>query len=282
MLGTWTVVSLLSGALAFGLAYRIRSRKQLSRSVSVICVILIASCSILLGTQEEAVWTPWALGVAVAAGLGLLPGMLAFIYGPEKILRKSLILGFTVALTAPLFGRSPEAKSPWPEGRVLEGGIVLQTTRKSCAAAAAATLLRQLNIDPAATEAELGELCKTDPLSGTKDKQLVAGLQRLSGQQARITVISFETLRARKEPCILFVGLNRERAGTDSLYRSLRDDCGWIPGESHTICFLGFEKSESGERIVIADPRIGVERWGLDHFHALWDHRILSLASKDS
>lgn len=280
MLGTWIAVSWITGALAFALAYWIRSRKWLSRSLSIICLMLAGACLIFPEAQQGAVWTQWSLGVAVVAGMGLLPGVLAFIYGPEKILRKSLILGFTLAVTVPLLGISPEPRKPWPEGRVLKGGFVLQTTRKSCAAAAAATLLRQLKLNPGATEAELGELCKTDALSGTKDKDLVAGLQRCSGQRARITVISFETLRARSEPCILFVGLSRERAGTDDLYQTLRDDCGWIPGESHTICFLGFESGESGERIVIADPRIGVERWGLDHFHALWDHRILSLKSK--
>ena len=281
MLHTWIAVSWMTGALAFAWAFWIRSRKWLSRSVSVICVIVAGLCLTFPGIQQGAVWTHWSLGIAVVAGLGLLPGSLTFIYGPEKILRKSLILGFTLALTVPLLGTSRDPRKPWPEGRVLKGGFVLQTTRKSCAAAAAATLLRQLKLKPSATEAELGELCKTDPFTGTKDKHLVAGLQRISGQRARITVISFETLRARREPCILFVGLNRERAGTDDLYRTLRDECGWIPGESHTICFLGFETGELGERIVIADPRIGVERWGLDHFHALWDHRILSIESKE-
>ena len=180
--------------------------------------------------------------------------------------------------TRPLPRADPAREYP---PAVVDGdGIVRQTTRKSCAPAAAATLLRKLDIDPEATEAELAALCRTDPLSGTADPNLRLGLAKAAGRPVDLSPATLEDLRSVTRPCILFVGLDRARAGSDELHRILRDTCGWPEGEVHTVVFFGIEagqENEDREVVLIGDPRSGFERWGVTHFKALWDGRRLSV-----
>jgi hypothetical protein len=169
---------------------------------------------------------------------------------------------------------------PYPPGRTDTNGIVRQTTRMSCAPAAAATLLRALKIAPQANEHELAILCRTDPQLGTRDPDLRAGLEEAAGQPADMSRLTLKELRARTAPCILFVALDRQRAGSDALYRELRDQCGWPEGEAHAVVFFGLVPGKSGEDVEVAligDPRSGLERWGITHFKALWDHRLVAV-----
>lgn len=169
---------------------------------------------------------------------------------------------------------------PYPPAQADTDGIVRQTTRMSCAPAAAATLLRALKIAPGATEHELAILCRTDPRLGTPDPDLRAGLEAASGRPVDLSRLTLKQLRARTAPCVLFVALNRERAGSEALYRELRDQCGWPEGEAHAVVFFGLESGKRGEDVEVAligDPRSGLERWGITHFNALWDHRLIAV-----
>lgn len=170
---------------------------------------------------------------------------------------------------------------PYPAAQVDENGIVRQTTRMSCAPAAAATLLRKLGVDTQASEAQLAALCRTHPQAGTPDPDLRAGIEEAAGRPALLVRHTLAQLRARTEPCIVFVSLDRERAGSDTLYRLLRDECGWPEGEAHAVVFLGLEPGEDGEEqevAVVGDPRTGLERWGITHFTALWDRRLIEVS----
>lgn len=231
-------------------------------------------------TEEYSHWGHWQHCLRHAVLLGSIPGTVNFIYGKRQ--HWSFVLGFSLMLSVPFHVFSGEGRNNvvWPPGRELDRGLVLQTTRMSCAPAAAASYLRLTGIRKNATEAELGKACHTDFRTGTKDKDLVTGLSAVSGRVAKISTVSYEKLKSRTGPCILFVGLSRDRAKSEELYRVLRDECGWLPGEAHTVVFLGIEKGRPGEDlevVTVCDPRIGLERWGVSHFHALWDHRILTL-----
>lgn len=167
------------------------------------------------------------------------------------------------------------------QGRVdLTGAhpVVRQSTPSSCAAAAAATLLRASHRDPEASEQELAAACLTDPRRGTHPLGLWRGVSLRSGSLARYTFPSLEELRGRA-PCLLRVGLT-DRITDPELYRVLRDQCGWPEGQSHAVVLFGFAPGgpgEDAEVALIGDPRLGFERWGLTHFRALWHGVALEL-----
>ena len=155
-------------------------------------------------------------------------------------------------------------------------GVVRQTHPSSCAAASAATLLRRLEVDPDATEAELAEDCLTHPWRGTRLLGLYRGLAlRLPGRTLR-----FERPPLRELPAhsVIFVGLSRERVRDPELYALLRDRCGWLEDQSHAVVFCGYDPGGPDEDALVAricDPRTGYERWGTSHFDVLWDGRAL-------
>jgi hypothetical protein len=153
--------------------------------------------------------------------------------------------------------------------------VVRQSAPSTCAAAAAATLLRHLGLDPDASEGELVEACGTSPSRGTSPLGLWRGLS-LHGT-ARYVWPSVGGLN-QVVPCILRVGLQE---GVDpELYRVLRDECGWTKDESHAVVFYGFAPGRPGEESTVAligDPRFGFERWGITHFRALWHGVALNL-----
>ena len=157
-----------------------------------------------------------------------------------------------------------------------------QSETSSCAPAAAATLLRTLNVAPTVTEAELAKHCYTDPLLGTSDLGLYRGM-RLSAPDhlVRFRSRDLASLKTLQQPCIVFVGLDRDRVGDPELFAFLRDKCNWTEGESHAVVCFGFGRDardgNSWDVAVIGDPSYGVERWGLEHFAVLWDGTTLEI-----
>lgn len=289
-LATMIIETLTASTIAiafFGLGWALTEKSTgLSRSYTVLNSALFIYLAVSFPwTKENTHWGQWLHCFRYACVLGALPGAIHFIYGKRRT--RAFMITLFILTSAPfhIFLGEPKRIITWPSARELDGGIVLQTTRKSCAAAAGASYLRRTGILRIATEAEVGRACHTDFLTGTKDKDLVAGLSVLSKRQVTISVLSYAQLKVRTEPCILFVGLSKERAKNEELYRLLRDECGWLPGEAHTVLFMGVEKGRPGEDlevVVVADPRIGIERWGVTHFHALWDHRILSVQAPEN
>lgn len=194
----------------------------------------------------------------------------------------------TAALALVLLGVAVWATT-WPPlgtpalgpSRVDPDGVVRQTSGSSCAAAAAATLLRRLEIDPAASEAGLAALCLTDPRRGTRDLGLYRGLRLAApGRSVRFTAPDPDALRTRARACLVFVGLRPGCTADPALYALLRDRCGWTEGELHAVVLERIEPGRAGEPDTVAvvdDPRCGRERWDLAHFQALYTGQALEV-----
>lgn len=212
-------------------------------------------------------WLPLALLVAVSAllaqpagGARLRTGLLA------ALLVVAALVVQLRALAAP-----PPLPDAGPRSGAIRDGVVLQSAPSSCGAAAAATLLRALALDPAATEAELAPRCRTDPRRGTSDLGLQRGLLRSAPERTvRFAWPGLDGLRARRAPCLVFVGLDEGAATTPEHRAVLRDRCGWSEGVSHAVVFYEMSRDAEGDCVWIGDPRIGRERWPLRDFVALW------------
>lgn len=156
------------------------------------------------------------------------------------------LAGIFVVLS-PLMGTAPQCGHAWSEG------VCLQTTKQTCSAASAATLLQMHGI--AATEQEMADLCLTR--RGTNWMGLYRGLKKkTAGTEWDVEVFtgSADELRSRS-PAILSVGLSR-LAQADPLYQT---ELGWTPGVRHSVVLLGFvtDLVEIGE----PTPDAGRERW---------------------
>ncbi|MGE0710503.1 MAG: hypothetical protein AB7N76_18130 [Planctomycetota bacterium] len=160
--------------------------------------------------------------------------------------------------------------------------VVRQSTPHSCAAAAAATLLRARGLEPDASEAELARDCLTDARRGTTPLGLLRGLSRHApGRRVRYLWPSEEELGALG-PCVLHVGLS-DQVRDPELRRVLRDQCGWPEGVVHAVVCFGFAAGGAGEEprvALIGDPRLGYERWGLSHLRALWHGAALVIEER--
>jgi len=214
-------------------------------------------------------WLPIALLVAASA-------LLAQPAGTAR-LRTGLLAALLVSAAVWTQGRALQALPSLADaGPRVRTGVVLQSAPSSCGAAAAATLLRALALDPSATEADLAARCRTDPRRGTSDLGLFRGLRLSAPRRAvRFTWPGLDSLRARRTPCLVFAGLD-EGAATSPEHRAvLRDQCGWSEGVSHAVVFYEITRDAEGDCAWIGDPRIGRERWPLVDFAALWSGMAL-------
>lgn len=153
-----------------------------------------------------------------------------------------------VAVVAPLTGSAPRCANAWSDG------VCLQTTKQTCSAAAAATLLRLHGI--AATEQEMAELCLTR--RGTSWMGLYRGLKKkTAGTPWDVEVFTgtSDDLFSLKSPAILSVGLP-QHVSDEMFYQT---ELGWTPGVRHSVVLLGFvtDLVEIGE----PTPDAGRERW---------------------
>ena len=168
-----------------------------------------------------------------------------------------LQLAGVVAVLFPLMGVAPHCGNVWSEG------ICLQTTKQTCSAATAATLLKLHGID--ATEQEMADLCLTR--KGTNWMGLYRGLKRKTADTAwevEVFTGSAGELRSLNCPAILSVGLAQE-AQANRFYQT---ELGWRPGMRHSVVLLGFvtDLVEIGE----PTPDAGHERWTEDELRQLY------------
>lgn len=150
------------------------------------------------------------------------------------------------------------------EGYLDHRSVWIQGTSSSCSAAAGATALSKLGIGT--SEPEMARLCLTER-RGTHTLGLYRGLALKAREKAyhvRFKRLTLADLRKTKLPVILSAGL---REGIEPhLRRALEESWRW--GERHAVVFLGFFHDG---RVIIADPRVGEERWPLSSLLALWD-----------
>ncbi len=159
-----------------------------------------------------------------------------------------LQLAGVIVVVFPFLGVTPRCGDTWSEG------ICQQTTKQSCSAAAAATLLKLHGID--STEQEMADLCLTR--RGTNWMGLYRGLKlKTAGTEWDVVVFasSANELRSLQSPAILSVGMSRETP-SDRFYQT---ELGWRPGLRHSVVLLGYvtDLIEIGE----PTPDAGRERW---------------------
>lgn len=175
-----------------------------------------------------------------------------------------------LAVLFPLLGEPPACDDLWTRD-----GFCLQTTKQTCTAACAASLLRQRGID--ANEQEMAELCLTR--SGTTWQGLYRGLKlKTSGTAWDVRVVhgDVEQLLAQTDsPMIVSVGLEKH-ADVDGSYE--RED-GWQPGMRHSVVLLG-KQAHGRIGIVDPNPEIRREQWSCDELELLYRGPAIQLVAR--
>ncbi len=156
-------------------------------------------------------------------------------------------------------------------------GYCLQTSRDSCSAAAAVTLLAVHGIRT--TEARMAALCLTRASLGTPHLGLYRGLSVAAAScSLRPRVIHFadlSDLRKGPYPCLISVGLKN---GCPPAIRERLISMGWEQGLHHTVVVLGADAKEPW--VSVFDPTNGHERWPLADLDSLWDNYALILTPR--
>ncbi len=173
------------------------------------------------------------------------------------------------AVLNPLLGSAPTCHDLW------RNGVCLQTSKISCSAACAATILREAGIET--NEQEMAELCLT------RDGTLWQGLYRGLKLKTAGTVWDVEVFRGGEEalrdrepgPLILTVGIPRW-ADVDPVYTQ---DYGWTRGEMHAALFYRF--ADNGN-VDMGDPGIddGREQWSRSDLEVLYRGRGIRLVRR--
>jgi len=192
--------------------------------------------------------------------------------GATRRVVPAVLLGMVsaVGLVAPLVGELPVCGESW------SGDVCLQTTPYTCSPASAATLLRVHGID--ATESEMAELCLTR--KGTNWMGLFRGLsKKVAGSPWKVEVFDVPVggkTSSPKTPAILVACLPADVQNAHS--RELRETCGWLPGQAHSVVYLG---DLTDDLLIVGDPTVGRELWRRDDLNTLWTGRGLRLVERD-
>ena len=157
-----------------------------------------------------------------------------------------------------LFRGPPEGGSLWVDG------VCKQTSRATCSAACAATVLEAHGID--ATEGEMARLCLTRSW-GTRRLGLYRGLKlktRATPYGVEPFSWTFDELRRKPPgPVVLLVRHGRASAANPGLVSRW----GWAARHRHTVVFFGFLPNGLAD---IGDPSAGRRHWTVDELQALW------------
>lgn len=211
------------------------------------------------------------LGNWFPIAVGFLAG-LAWCRVPGRIWRKSLSAGALLvigiySILQPVCGKAPVCRNVWADG------VSIQTTRATCSAACAATLLKAHGIP--ASEQEMAELCLTR--SGTHWQGLYRGLKlKTAGTDWDVEpfVCSLDELRANlSNPVILTVRLDEN----DGLAPFYREEAGWVPGLSHSTVLFAFRIDDLLE---MGDPSVGREQWPIEDLRLLWHGQGMRLVRR--
>lgn len=262
----------VSAAMAAGLcALGLWGGRRLPRWAATVWIVLLVGflfvhAYVLVDDLRVARWLPVAPVMVVGnfspLAVGLIVG-LAWRLVPGKVWRKGFVLVpmATICLYkayAPATVEVPVLGDRW------DHGVCRQTSKWSCSAAAAATLLRMHGIQT--TEQEMAELCRTST-EGTSMLGLYRGL-KLKTEDTLWDVEVFwgtvEDLQKVRGPAIVSVGLRAGQAA-DPRYAS---EWGWTPGVKHTVVAFGYDPRR--EEFEIADPNVGRERWSVADLRTLW------------
>lgn len=256
--------------------------------LDIIAVVLV----VLIGVYVRTVWgqlwiVRWIPLSSVIVLSNWFPPLLAALAAtvwlrlePATIARRLPIIGLIVvsaiySVTYFIPKNPPECGNKWTRGLspAISWPVCLQTTRKTCSAAAAATILNTLDIET--TEQEMAKLCLTK--SGTTWLGLYHGLSvQLRGSDLRVKFfegdVSELTELSKAHPVLLCCRLDPEVA---EMVPEYVQDGGWIPGTAHSVVYFG----EMQGVHIIGDPSRGYEGWSAQDMNTLWTGTGLQIAN---
>lgn len=148
-------------------------------------------------------------------------------------------------------------------------GVCRQSSDFTCSAASVVTLLHAYEVS--ASEAQVIDLAQTKRGKGTQGLGVYRAIRhyadQIEGRSATIKHIALDELMQRTEPAIILVGLpSRGRTRAASAFGR---DNNWPIGIYHDVVFMGPDP-EHADRVLIADPDMGMERWPVDHLRYLF------------
>ncbi len=209
-------------------------------------------------------WLPPLSGFVAGLAWKSMPGSLARRTSYAVVL---LAVG-TLAMLEPIYGSPPACDDVWI------GRLCIQTSKQTCSAACAATLLRAHGIG--VSEGEMADLCLTRS-TGTTWQGLYRGLKL----QTREHNLDVEVLPCTADDLfylegtalILVVGLPSDFP-EHTIYT---EQYGWGRGESHSVVFFGFDDQGLA---MIGDPDAGEELWTVEDLRVLVRGRAIRLVKK--
>lgn len=250
------------------------SKKAKLALAAVATGAIVAFISLLLDSHWLLVVLPLQAAIIYADLLLPLAAILAGVVWHTKRVpawRRLLLIAVCIILAsrflfAALTVSAPDCVEAW------DHNVCLQTSQSSCAAAAAATLLRYHGID--ANEEQMARLCLTSK-RGTRLHGMYRGLRiKTRKTHLRAAVRSAELAHLRTNvtlPVILYVKLNRNVDQRDPRYSR---DWGWRVGVPHTVVLFGFAENEL---IEMGDPGVGREFWDTQALKDLWHGLYVAL-----
>jgi hypothetical protein len=263
------IAVVLSAALAIGLLAYHAARRGGFWVGLLMAVLAVVGLGLNVAYFRHTVWparifpfsnmmiladpSPILVAILVGTGAVILPG---------GVLRRAVWLVPLVAVClfasyGFLLGTPPRMGNQWRDG------LCRQTSRASCAPAAAATLLAAYGIP--ATEAEMARLCLTTG-DGTSSRAIFRGLLLKAEGTSRCVEVfrgDLGALRALRGPVLLNMRLD-PKAGTDPISEK---KWGWRPGVAHTVVLF---RSLCDGRFYVGDPAVGFELWAQKDIETLW------------
>ena len=243
------VVALSSiAAISLGLFFvGLNAKGSWSNILLGVAVLVLAAYALWLGNNIElarllSVADVIAWGDLQLPATALLAGI-AWQRLPGPLWQKYLLVGALALIGAWRFVE-PYVGSPPPIGpERWNHAICMQTTKSTCSAAAAATLLARVGIKT--SEAEMAKLCLTRE-DGTSLLGLYRGLKiKTTGTNWRVVLLQGSALDLKHQPLPAIVTINDPN----------------IPDALHSVVVFGFEDET---HLSVGDPFTGgLQRWNL-------------------
>lgn len=275
------IVALAIGAFVLSVRF-CRSRSESVRNAVGLLVILLGGIYLRFAWDQTflATLVPNSEMVVLGNWFPIFAAALAGVVwtGSGEFARRAIpvaMLGVVsvISIASPLSGEKPVCGESW------RGGVCLQTTPYTCSPASAATLLRIHGIE--ATEREMAELCLTrigTTQRGTNWMGLFRGLsKKVADSPWRVEV--FDVSANAKETPPATPAILVARLPVDSQNHELRDTSGWLPGQAHSVVYLG---NLTDDVLIVGDPTVGRELWRRDDLTTLWTGRGLRLVPRDN
>ncbi|MEO2012744.1 MAG: hypothetical protein ABGZ53_00075 [Fuerstiella sp.] len=254
---------------------RDRSKPFLDIIAAFIVILIVVYVYTVWGQLWIVKWIPLPSVIILANWFPpLLAALAAVVWwrlDPSPLARRLpimllLVVAAAFSLTYFIPSEPPDCGDQWapPVHPVTVWPVCLQTTRYTCSAAAAATILYTLGLE--SSEQEMAKLCLTR--SGTTWLGLYHGLAtKLIGTNHRVEFFEgspqdLEAIAAI-HPVLLCCQLEPEVA--EMIPRYVKKG-GWIPGLAHSVVYFG----KLRDIHVIGDPVRGYEAWTDQDLHTLW------------